>query len=1655
MNRIFNVIWSTTKEKWLVVSEKVKSNGGVPKSSLMSLAVLSSMLAAGVPAYAIDPGELPAGGQITAGAGSIGSSSNRMTVNQTSQQMIANWSSFNIGTGASVQFIQPNVSATALNHIADQNPTQILGSLSANGKVFLLNQSGIIFGKNARVDVGGLVASTLNMLDTDFLAGRYKFTNSGKPGEILNQGSINILQGGVVALIGPKVTNDGTIEANGGSVALGAGKQVSLDLKGDGLITFTVDEGAVDALVQNSGLVKADGGIVVMTARAADVLTQSAVNNSGIVQARSMEQKEGRIILDAVGGMTTLSGTLDASSTDGKGGQVVATGDRVWVKDGAHLTASGVTGGGEVLVGGNWQGKDTSIHQATGTIVESGALLEANATDTGNGGTIVAWSDVTNPLSVTRAYGTFEAMGGLNGGDGGRIETSGHWLDVAGISVSASSLAGTAGLWLLDPYNVTISSNILNNGSWDNTSSGQFWIPNGNISNISVDDITSQLNFGTNVTVQTLGLGTGSQEGIISINTNIKTTSINNVKLTLNAYDHINLDSDIIDLGLDTNSKLDLDFITVIGGVTGSGNITGINGATTFNIGGSSDYAGSISGANRSVIKNGIGSLTLSGISSYTGSTTVFSGTLLLGASNIISDQSNVTVNNNSILNIGIYSDIVGQVIVKDNGSIIGTSGILTSNSAYTFNTGTGYTTSISAILSGTAYLLKIGTGLVTLSGVNTYSGITTINGGTISIGADSGLGTAPVSAAAGQLTFKVGTLQTTNTFELSSNRGISLVGAGTINTAAGTMLTYGGIMADGGSFTKLGVGTLTLSGSNNYTGSTIINGGTIRASNNSALGTVSGGVTVANGAALELDKNVTIGAEQLSLSGTGMSNGGALCSVSGNNIYQGSITLAGDTFINADALTTTLSLDNPINGPYSLALNGSGTINLGGVVGGSVPLASFTTGNALLLNINSGAVKTIGAQTYNGRTAFNYVGTTTLTTTNNNIIATATVDAGKVTAVSGSTLTLNTGSGNVTFTNVNNDFATVSVTNAGAVSLVDSNELTISGINTTGAIDIATLTNDLTLNGTIITTNASSMAILLNAAKYTDAGTATGGDIIWSAGSINVGPGGIATLYTGSISGSTALASLIGSGSGRFRYNSDELVTNYSPISAPLALGLNAVYREQPVLKVTPNNESITYGDTLPSFTVKSYVGSVNGDIDPGVTGSAVLVVDGSKSTSDNYIAGQHNVRYDNIHSTLVSNLGYGFTDNTSNPIELTITARTLTITGFQSDNKVYDRNTTAVIGSTGNLVGVVSGDTVGFTNGGATFASKNVANGITVTLNGVTLTGADLGNYTYSNGTTKDLSDITPKPLTITGFQSDNKVYDRNATAVISNGGTLVGVVSGDTVGFTNPQATFASKNVANGITVTLNGVTLTGTDLSNYTYSSGSATDLSDITPAPLTVTARNQMKLYDGSAYSGGNGVIFDPVVSFSDIDDTQSGYTGTSQGAIQSGTYVITPKGYTSSNYNITFANGQLTIISLVPMPPEWSVSTPPSSPPATLLHVNVGDQIQGNNRGLPDLSPMIAPSGNVQQVTRVFMPEEFVRSSSSYIFPLPSNVYSQLSESMGTENVFLQDGSSLPGWIKYDVQKKVFMVTDVPPGALPVTVIVKQGDLSWPVVIIQ
>ena len=347
MNRIHKIIWSAIKDKWIVVSEKAGASGSpIIQRGALSIAAFIAMTNA---ALAISPTELPTGGAITASSGAISTSGSAMTVNQTSQKMVADWNTFNIGEQASVTFSQPNTSAAALNRIHDLSPSQIMGKLTANGQVYLLNSSGILFGKTAQVNVGGLVATSLDMTDSDFLAGTNRFSNGGGAGSVLNEGSINA-PGGVVALIAPQVSNTGTIKADGGSAALLAGDKVTVDFGGDGLINYVIDEGAVQAQVDNHGLIQTDGGLAVMSAKAASNLTSAAVNNTGIVRARTLENRDGKIVLvaDMQSGVTSVAGTIDASAPNGgNGGFIETSGATVKIADGVTIdtrAAYGSTG---------------------------------------------------------------------------------------------------------------------------------------------------------------------------------------------------------------------------------------------------------------------------------------------------------------------------------------------------------------------------------------------------------------------------------------------------------------------------------------------------------------------------------------------------------------------------------------------------------------------------------------------------------------------------------------------------------------------------------------------------------------------------------------------------------------------------------------------------------------------------------------------------------------------------------------------------------------------------------------------------------------------------------------------------------------------------------------------------------------------------------------------------------------------------------------------------------------------------------------------------------------------------------------------------------------------------------------------------------------
>ncbi|MBI5658621.1 MAG: filamentous hemagglutinin N-terminal domain-containing protein [Nitrosomonadales bacterium] len=454
--------------------------------------VISAMLAALVSSFMgySYAQVMPTGGQTVAGTATISqTSANYMRIDQATNKAALNWESFSIGSGGHVQFFQPGASSVALNRVVGSSPSAIYGQLSANGQVFLINPHGTLFARGAQVDVGGLVASTLNISDADFMAGNYAFANDGSNGSVVNQGAINA---GYAALLGPQVSNEGIIVARtGGTVALAAGDRVNLDLVGDGLISVNVDAAAVNANITNKGLIQADGGQVLLTARSANALLDTVINMDGVIKANSLVNRNGTIVLDGGdAGVVSVTGTLDASgktpsplavtsdlaTVSGQpsrmasssiregggegalsGGTVKVLGDKVGLFGVANINVSGDAGGGTALIGGNFQGKGPE-QNATQTYVGSGATINADAISNGNGGKVIVWANDT-----TRYYGSISAKGGAQSGDGGFVEVSGkHALDFNG-AVTTLAPNGRIGTLLLDPDYIIVATGGLQN----------------------------------------------------------------------------------------------------------------------------------------------------------------------------------------------------------------------------------------------------------------------------------------------------------------------------------------------------------------------------------------------------------------------------------------------------------------------------------------------------------------------------------------------------------------------------------------------------------------------------------------------------------------------------------------------------------------------------------------------------------------------------------------------------------------------------------------------------------------------------------------------------------------------------------------------------------------------------------------------------------------------------------------------------------------------------------------------------------------------------------------------------------------------------------------------------------------------------------------
>jgi len=292
---------------------------------------------------------LPVKPQTVAGVIDVKTDQKSLLVKQSSSKAIINWQGFDIASDELVQFKQPDQHSVILNRVTGNNPSEIFGKLQANGQVFLVNANGITFSKGASVNVQGLVASTLDIKDDDFLQENYQFQGLG--GKVINQGNI---QANTIALLGSQVINQGWLIAKAeptkkvsglgsdrANVALLSGSKIKISFGSDELLAVDIEKGAYAALVENAQLIEADGGQVLLRAEAVNDLLGAAVNNSGIIQARGLTNTDGRILLlaDMQSGTTTVSGRLDASATgNANGGFIETSAAKVTIKQEAVIS---------------------------------------------------------------------------------------------------------------------------------------------------------------------------------------------------------------------------------------------------------------------------------------------------------------------------------------------------------------------------------------------------------------------------------------------------------------------------------------------------------------------------------------------------------------------------------------------------------------------------------------------------------------------------------------------------------------------------------------------------------------------------------------------------------------------------------------------------------------------------------------------------------------------------------------------------------------------------------------------------------------------------------------------------------------------------------------------------------------------------------------------------------------------------------------------------------------------------------------------------------------------------------------------------------------------------------------------------------------------
>jgi filamentous hemagglutinin family protein len=977
LNHVYRLIWSKVQQAWVAVAEGTRTSG---KSSLNGqvndskesgsrsalraaftsgtkwrVVIASAFAATLLPFSAFADSNVVAG--VVAGDLAIKDiSATHTQYTHTANVNIVNFYKFGVLEGHTLDVVMPDA-GRALYRVLGNSASEIMGKLNSNGSLFLINQNGILFGPNSQVNVGNIVASTLNISNDDFLSGRYHFSGGDISGSVINKGAIKAQDEGYIVMLGKTVENAGTLVANNGSVVLAAAKEAVLDFYGNGLVRANLTAQAVEGIVKNSGLIQANGGLVQLATNA----RSAAINITGIVEASQLVEREGVIRLE--GGdnaKVQVSGKLLATGENTTGGTIAVTGEQVALLKGAVLDASGDKGGGTVLVGGDYQGKNDSVYNARTTYVDQGVTIKADAIQEGNGGKVIVWAN-----DLTRYYGAISAQAGAVRGNGGFVEVSGKQnLDFHG-KVNVSAANGVGGILLLDPQNI-----FLNNSVQPDPTNNPNGTPDIAFADNAAGDTTVQisdvigfselfLQATNNINVDSaLTMAGGSVRFVadnnININAALKTTIGGKIDLTagndVNVNALVSAGTGNINLDAGNNINVNSAVTSVTGNVTlaadnnvnVASDVTAALGSVTIKADDDNSGAGNIAqGANitgtRGVVLTGAtmshtaGNISSNGVLSQAGGVSInIAGLATLGTANITAQGGTAIGAGQNGGNVKITAgslDMTGSIDTSGSAANVGEGGqggkvtvLATTGDAKVGNitTGAGSASSSSTIS------VSSGEVSVTSTAGDVNVGNVNVKGGFNAKGANVAL-----TAANGEVT--VGNIDVSAGTGRNNTNGKS---AGKVDITAGTGITTLAIVANGAN----GLGTNKAGG----------NAGAV------TLNTTAGDISLG---AVTVNSGTKTGTGSVGNAANILAQAGGDINVNGNlSTNRGSVTLKAD---NDNSGAGNLAIGGNITGPGNVVLSGATQTHTAGDINANGN--SLTTGNAGAVSITVAGLATLG----------------------------------------------------------------------------------------------------------------------------------------------------------------------------------------------------------------------------------------------------------------------------------------------------------------------------------------------------------------------------------------------------------------------------------------------------------------------------------------------------------------------------------------------------------------------------------------------------------------------------------------------------------------------------------------------------------------------